>query len=54
MSVSVELLAVLNYATTHLEATYALVTVDTHLMLTIIRAMVRVIAEFQSFIFGIV
>ena len=50
MSVLVEQVAVLKYATTHLEATYALVTVDTHLMLTIIHAMVRVIAEFLSFI----
>ena len=54
MSVFVEQVAVLKYATTHLEATYALVTVDTHLLLTIIHAMVRVIAEFLSFIFGIV
>ena len=54
MNVFVELLAALKYATTHLGATYALVTVDTHLLLTIIHAMVRVIAEFLSFIFGIV
>ena len=46
-----ELLTALNYATTHLEATYALVTMDTHLMLTIIPAMVRVIANIsQSFL----
>ena len=54
MNVFVEQMAALKYATTHLEATYALVTVDTQLMLTIIRAMVRVIAEYQSFISGIV
>ena len=48
-----EQVAALNYATTHLEATYALVTVDTHLMLTIIRAMVGAIAKYQSFIFAV-
>ena len=36
-----EQVAVLNYATTHLEATYVLVTVDTHFILTIIHAMVK-------------
>ena len=46
-----EQMAALKYATTHLEATYALVTVDTQLILTIICAMVRVIlTEFLSFI----
>ena len=53
MSVFVEQMAALNYATTHLEATYVLVTVDTHLMLTVIHAMVRVIAEYQSFIIAV-
>ena len=48
-----EQMAALNYATTHLEATFVLVTVDTHLMLTIIHAMVRVIAIYQSFIFAV-
>ena len=41
MNVSVEQVGALNYATTHLEATYVLVTVDTHFILTIIRAMVK-------------
>ena len=46
MNVSVEQVAALNYAATHLEATYALVTVDTHLMLTITYAMVRGLRHF--------
>ena len=41
MSAFVEQVAALKYATTHLGATYVLVTVDTHLMLTIIHAMVK-------------
>ena len=41
MNAFVEQMAALNYATTHLEVTYALVTVDTHFMLTIIHAMVK-------------
>ena len=36
-----EQVAALKYATTHLEATYVPVTVDTHFILTIIRATVK-------------